>query len=133
MDFVFKILAYLYTVFVGWSWDTQVMSVLGFVWCALNTFYVVYLAAINVWRNRSDVSRWVLILLSPMLGVMAVMDTIMNWTIFTVLTLDLPREWFVTSRLERYRAQVRQDWRHHLANFICTKLLNPFDPTKQHC
>ena len=64
---------------------------------------------------------------------MVTIDVLMNFTIFTAVTLDPPREFFVTTRMKRYRAQTKADWRQRLANGICVNLLNPFDPTKHHC
>lgn len=130
---MFKILALLYEELQKLTWHEYAVVSLFVLWSALTTFYTLYLAAINVWDNRTQVSWWVVAISTPLLATMVVFDTIMNWTIFTVITLDLPREAFVTTRLKRYRAQFTNNWRKSFATFICTKILNPFDPTKHHC
>ena len=133
MDTILHLFALTWKTFWGWSFATQVTALVMFAWCALITFYVLYIATINVWDNRSLVSWWVVGALLPLLVTMVVVDVLMNWTLFTLITLDLPREAFVTSRMKRYRAQTTVNWHSRLATFICTKLLNPFDPTKHHC
>lgn len=103
------------------------------IWISLVIFYALYLAAINLWDNRNETSKWVLIAASPVLIAMILIDFLMQVTIFTVVFMDLPRETMVTYRLRRYREQKEADWRTSMANHICTKALNPFDPTKHHC
>lgn len=40
-----------------------------------------------------------------------------------------------SKRMERYREnpKYKATWRMRWANFICERILNPFDPTKHHC
>lgn len=120
--------------FVHWvAWWHPIVSILA-VWTALVVFYVLYIASINVYENRHDVSTLVLVILSPFLILMLVTDFLMQYTIFIVLFADLPRwkEWTVTSRLKRYRS-TDTGWRKHWADEICLRGLNPFAPTKTHC
>jgi hypothetical protein len=107
------------------------LVVLG-VWSALITFYTLYLAAINFYENRHETSSLVVFLAAPMLVAMLVCDFLMNMTLFSVIFVDVPRELLVTARLKRYRA-LPDGWRKHWADEICTRGLNPFDPTKHHC
>ena len=104
-----------------------------FLWVALITFYTLYLAAVNLWDNRSLTSKWVLVFGSPVLAVMLSIDFMMQISLFTLMFLDLPREPLVTDRLKRYRAITTPNWRTTIATIMCTQLLNPFDPTKHHC
>lgn len=101
-------------------------------WSSIIVFYTLYLAAINLLNNK-DTSKWILVGASPMILVMIVVDIFMQMTLVTIFFLDFPKEFLVTTRLKRYRAQTEQDWRHKVAVTICTTALNPFDPTRNHC
>jgi hypothetical protein len=101
-------------------------------WSLLLTFYTLYLAAINLYENRAETSKAVLVIASPMLVSMLVCDFLMQMTIATVIFLDPPRDLLVTGRLKRYR-DTGSGWRKHWATEICERGLNPFAPTKKHC
>lgn len=68
----------------------------------------------------------------PVVAVAYAMDVAANWIIAPLVFLDWPREALVTSRLIRYK---RDDhgWRRQIADFICERLLDVFDPTGDHC
>ncbi len=71
----------------------------------------------------------------PWLAVMILADTLFNIFIGTFLFMELPREALFTARLERmldiYQPVVR--WRFKVAKYICSNLLDPFDPDGRHC
>lgn len=51
----------------------------------------------------------------------------------TIIFLDFPREWVVTSRLERYKyGSGTAAWRLKLTNWFASVLLDPFDPSGLH-
>lgn len=102
-------------------------------WVFLIVFYTLYLAAINLWDNRTEAGKWIIAIGSPIILVMIAFDVLLQVTVFTVLFADLPRDAMVTARLKRYRALAVPTWRTKIAVLICTKMLNPFDPTKHHC
>lgn len=112
----------------------HVVYIGGVLWAALAVFYVLYLAAVNVWGKRADLKGKTLTVavVLPVLAAMLIVDFIMQVTIFTVLFLDIPRDWLVTLRLQRYRQQAN-GWRHDVACWICENFLNPFDPSGKHC
>lgn len=58
-------------------------------------------------------------------------DVLANVLIASVIFLELPAEWLVTTRLQRHLSAV--SWRGRLARWICTQLLDVFDPTGAHC
>lgn len=103
-----------------------------YVYIALLVFYILYIAAINIYRDWDTLSAWVQFVAFTPLVLMIILDTVMNFTIFTLLFLDVPEEMLVTQRLERYRKGA-DGWRKTAADKICTQALNPFDPTRQHC
>lgn len=59
------------------------------------------------------------------------LDFLTNMFVMTVLLLELPREWLVTARLSRHS---RDDgWRGVLSRWVCSALLDRFDPSGCHC
>lgn len=97
-------------------------------------FWVLYLAAVNLWAAR-DGLHWAVVLAAlPVIGVMLAIDAAFNLTLATLLFWDRPRELLVTQRLLRYRQPARlPDRRTVVADFICDKALNPFDRSGRHC
>jgi hypothetical protein len=105
------------------------------IYVSVLVFYTLYIAAINLYRDWSSLATWLRVVASPMIAALLVVDSSMQFTLFTLLFLDLPRELLVTSRLQRYRDNpaYANTWRNRVATLICTQALNPFDPTRHHC
>ena len=60
-----------------------------------------------------------------------IQDVFLNLTAFTVLMLDVPREWTITERMRRYKSecfgkQGIRNYRYVVADNLC-KILNVFD------
>jgi hypothetical protein len=72
------------------------------------------------------------VLALPIVIIGYVMDVATNWIVAPLFFLDWPREALVTSRLIRYKREDR-GWRCRLATWICDELLDPLDPTGDHC
>jgi hypothetical protein len=109
------------------------MIALG-IFLGLYVLWVFYLAVMSLWRAKREnvLGPLALIFGVPVLGVGAVLDFLVNTSIASVLFWELPREFLLTKRLQRH-IKFSQDWRRTLARFICKNLLNPFDPTGDHC
>ncbi len=60
------------------------------------------------------------------------LDALVNLVVLTVVFVELPREYLVTSRLSRHIKDT-DGWRKKLSVFICSKLLDKFDPRGCHC
>jgi hypothetical protein len=67
----------------------------------------------------------------PWLAVGLVVDAVFNAVIGTVLFVEPPREVLFTSRVSRHACGA--GWRARLARWICSELLDPFDPAGRHC
>lgn len=97
-------------------------------------FWAIYIMVMGIYR--AHLSRRLaginLVLGMPIVVLGYVMDAISNIAIATLLFADLPREWLVTTRLQRYIVD-DDGWRRHIALYICDNLLDPFDPTGNHC
>ena len=66
----------------------------------------------------------------PVLIVGYVLDCFVNFTVMTVLLLEIPQETTVTSRLSRY-LEDGSGWRYKIAAWAAP-LLDPYDPSGKH-
>lgn len=66
----------------------------------------------------------------PLLLFGLVLDTVVNWTIMSVILLEFPREFLVTQRLKRYYKD--RTWRGKFARWFSRTLLDLFDPSGNH-
>ena len=104
------------------------------IFCLVFTFFMfpVYLAIMNLKRNKDKMSIVAKCLAYPWLWIGLIMDMCYNFTVGTILFLEPPREILMTTRLNRHLA-VGVDWRRHIAKWFCANLLDPFDPAGRHC
>lgn len=61
------------------------------------------------------------------------LDVLVNMTWATLVFREFPREWLVTSRLQRHINDERHSWRKERARYWCEQVLDPLDPTDKHC
>lgn len=101
---------------------------------ALWVFWIFFLAVMSLYRANLNktISKTAFILGYPVLALGACIDFTMNLTLFSLIFLELPKEWLVTKRMQRY-IKDGEGWRAKLAKFICNQLLNPFDSSGSHC
>ena len=110
-------------------------SLIGFAICFL---YYIVLMELHRFFGRA---WWVKVLAVPFL---VVFDAPLNLTLFTVVCVDLPREWLITSRMKRYRKKYNgikpselkslHKWRSLLRWYICDNHLDKYDSiTGDHC
>ena len=94
--------------------------------------WIGYIAAMQL-RQRLDELHPVAKAHAYVFGIVFVLfDFIVNMTFGTMIFLDIPREFMLTQRLKRMK-QEGADWQASTASWICTHLLNQFDPTGDHC
>jgi hypothetical protein len=100
----------------------------------LYAFWLLYLVVMGAYRAHLSkrLSLTALFLLMPFVLIGALVDILSNLLIAPVLFLDLPKELLVTTRLTRYR-NTDIGWRNKVANYICSNLLDVFDPRGTHC
>ena len=111
------------------SWLT-VLIPLAYLWL----FWGVYVLVMGLYRaylaNRlGPVSR---VLGAPFFIVGYLLDVFTQMTFATLVFLELPSEVLVTTRLTRY-LRAGTGWRFRVAAWICRNLLDPFEPTRNHC
>lgn len=109
----------------------NIFAVALLVYAALLVFYVLYIAAINIYSDWEYLAWWVQAIVWTPVVVMVMVDIAMQLTLITLLFWDWPKESMVTKRLARYR-RGPDGWRKSVAVAICEKMLNPFD-VKGHC
>jgi hypothetical protein len=78
------------------------------------------------------ITKPALILGYPILAIGAVVDATLNITLFTIVFLEIPKELLLTKRMQRH-IKSGSGFRYNISSFICTKFLNAFDPSGNHC
>jgi hypothetical protein len=106
----------------------------GHLLLALWALWVLYVFTMGLYRAYllKKLKGLTLFMALPFVAVALVLDVLAQITVFTVLFAELPRHWLATSRLQRHIAGP-DSWRRRLAEYLCTHLLDPFDPTGAHC
>ena len=96
--------------------------------------WVLYLAAMGLIPHLKSMGWIVKIHAYAVVLVGVIMDFLLHMVIGTILFMDLPREWLLTGRLRRYHgSEYIGSKRAKIAEWICTHLLDPFDPDGDHC
>jgi hypothetical protein len=110
-----------------------IAAVVGFLW----VFWGLYVLVMGIYRahlaKRLTPVTTALSLPFVLLGY--AMDVLTNITVASLVFLEPPREFLVTTRLQRHIASTyaRGGWRKRLATWVCDHLLDVFDPTGDHC
>jgi hypothetical protein len=107
---------------------TYILIALG----ATYALWVFYIAVMGLKRVRDTIglSPWALRFGYPILIVGYVLDVFVNWFVFTIVMLEIPKELTVSSRLKRHN-QESTGWRLKIVKFI-EPLLDPFDLSGDH-
>ena len=100
---------------------------------ATYALWVFYLAVMALKRasDAGQLSPLAYALGLPVLKVGLVLDVLVNLVVMTVVLLELPREWLVTTRLKRHNKDA-DGWRKRLVAVVFEPLLDPFDPSGDH-
>lgn len=106
-------------------------AVIGYLWA----FWFAYVLVMGLYRAHLSgrMSRVTYVLAAPALLFGVAMDVLANIFIASVIFLEFPREWLVTKRLQRHIKKGLGTWRGYLAAWVCTSLLDVFDPSGDHC
>lgn len=73
----------------------------------------------------------ILVLGAPFVLCGVIVDILVNIFIASFVLMEAPQEWLVTSRLSRL--ETKHGWRGDIARWVCDNLLDPLDPTGEHC
>lgn len=98
-------------------------------------FWALYVLVMGIYRAhlKGRLRGLTLVMSVPLVLAGLIVDVVAQYTLATLFFLDLPRkgEHLVTDRLQRYSAG--SGWRKAKADWICTHLLDVFDPDEDHC
>lgn len=96
--------------------------------------WLLYVLVMGLYRAKLQgrLSPVSLVLGFPAYALGYLLDVLVQLTIASVLFLELPREGLVTGRLTRHIKR-GHGWRRDLSRWICSHLLDPFDPRGTHC
>jgi hypothetical protein len=61
------------------------------------------------------------------------LDVALNWSIGSLILLDLPREAVMTTHMQRLRRDEPDSWGAKVATWICDQGLDSLDPSGDHC
>lgn len=97
-------------------------------------FWLAYILVMGLYRAHlagrlTGAPLW---LASPVIVIGLLLDVLANIFLATLIFQELPGEWLVTSRLAKYLKR-NHGWHSKAAWWVCTHLLDPFDPHGTHC
>lgn len=95
--------------------------------------WVLYLAVMHLdtARRRKALTPAAKVVGYPILFVGLAFDVLFNLWWGSIMFVELPREWLFTDRVSRWNDD--NGWRGTIAKWICSELLDPFDPRGRHC
>lgn len=94
--------------------------------------WILYIAAMQL-RDKINQLHAVAKVHAYVFGaVFLVFDVLVNLAFGTMIFLEPPQEFLLTSRLKRLKLHGNR-WQKKAASWICEHLLNQFDPTGKHC
>ena len=107
-----------------------IITTILFVWL----FWGLYALVMSLYRAKlnNELSTAMKVLGFPYLFIGYIFDVVCNMTLACIIFLEFPREMLVTGRLIRH-IENKDGWRHAIASWICTNLLDPLDPRGKHC
>ncbi len=110
------------------------LRIIGISALSLWAFWGLYVLLMGVYRAHlaKRLSPFARALALPYLAIGIALDVAFNASVAALIFWERPREWFLTQRMIRYIAGA-DCWRRRIAVWICDGLLDPFDPTDNHC
>lgn len=113
---------------------TTILLTLGAGYAMALLCWVLYLAIMNLAEHRHalhPVAKFHAYAI--ILPVGYVCDAVLNLLVCAIF-LRVPRDWLLTGTLQRTRnTEPAGSWREITAAWVCTHLLNQFDPKGRHC
>lgn len=96
-------------------------------------FFGLYVLVMGLYRAylKGDMPWPIKVLGAPFLILGLAVDAFANVFIASFVLAEAPREWLVTTRLSRLEHE--HGWRGDIARWVCDSILDPLDPTGEHC
>jgi len=101
---------------------------------SISLFYITltfYLAVMNISRHKDTLDQTQKFIFFPIVLVGVLLDVLFRWTVGVFIRMDTTPCWLFTDVLVRHVKEYT--WRGSVARFLCSKLLNKFDPSGSHC
>ena len=112
-----------------WWWVIPAYVVFSaLLWAAT---WVIYLATMGVIRSHPVLFGTPARLGGYIVKTGEFLSTALNWLVFTLLLLELPKERFLSARLARH-FRSGKGWRQKFAGWMGRTWLDPFDPSGRH-
>jgi hypothetical protein len=112
------------------------MTTVALVFLALSPWllWALYVMVMGIYRAHLDkrLTPTTRVLAAPWVALGFAIDILVNFTFASVVFLEPPGELLVTSRLQRH-SKAAFGWRRDLSVWVCSHLLDVFDPTGNHC
>lgn len=107
------------------------LALAGFL--SLYALWVFYLAVMALKRARDagTLTKTARVMGTPVLFIGLLLDFLVNVTVMTVLFAELPKEWLVTSRLQRHAKHDDKPGCMRVVAWL-RQFLDPFDPSGKH-
>ncbi len=118
---------------------TALLSSIGYIllisFALMYALWGYYLAVMALYRAYKEEPPTIIKVLGfPIIFIGLFLDFFVNVTILSVILCELPQELLVTKRLTRHINRTAEGtYRHKVCLWLCTNLLNPFDPSGCHC
>jgi len=104
----------------------SIYLIMGFTW-----FW--YLAVMHLKHNKDKLNKVNKFFGYPWFIIAVVGDVLFNWVIGSIVFVEIPKEMLFTDRVSRHLTKPGKIWRRKLASFFCKNMLDPFDPSGDHC
>ena len=110
----------------------EVLYILGLSAAGFYILWILYLAVMNLSKAKRAglLSKTAAVLGFPVLIVGYILDAILNWTVMTIVLLEMPQEVTISKRLKRHNRE-STGWRKSVALWF-EPLLDPYDPDGDH-
>lgn len=109
---------------------------ISFVLVYLYVFWLMYVLVVCLYRAHLDarLNGFTKVLAAPALAIGYLIDLLANWAFASLWFWELPKSplELVTDRLTRYMNGPDGRKKSH-ARWVCETLLDPFDPSNDHC
>ena len=112
----------------------EYLTYIGYLALFLYIFWGLYVLVMGLYRAylHKQLKGLNKLLAIPYILIGLLVDVVANIFVASVVFMELPKEWLVTTRLQRYMTHNR-GYKKRLATYICDHLLDVFDPTGNHC
>jgi hypothetical protein len=98
-------------------------------------YYYAFAACIVAYRRyqQKALNTLNIIFFFPAILVFGVIDVAINWTVLFLIMGKSPNNLLTISDRFQFYHNNASGWKTTVATFVCEKLLNPIDPTGNHC